>query len=125
MKVKMVLRKTLSSKDIFDKIRKEFTDVEAILKKYGERGVSALEEATPKDTGLTSKSWRYEINKTKSGVKLSWHNNNIQNGLNIAILIQYGHVTPSGYRIEGKDYINPVMQPIFDDIISEIWKEGK
>lgn len=124
MKVKLVKHKSLTSKEIFDKLRKDYTDTEAVLRKYGEMGVRVLEEVTPKDTGLTAKSWRYEITNNKKGIKLSWHNNNIQNGLNIAILIQYGHITPSGYRIEGKDYINPAMQPIFDSIIKELWKEG-
>lgn len=124
MKIKLVKHKSLSSKEIFDKLKKEYTNTEAVLKKYGELGVKALSEATPKDTGLTASSWRYEITNTKKGIKLTWNNSNIQNGLNIAILIQYGHVTPTGYRIEGKDYINPVMQPIFDSIEKELWKEG-
>lgn len=93
------------------------------LDKYGEMGVQALMEATPKDTGLTSKSWSYEIKRGKNTVSISWSNSNIQNGTNIAVILQYGHGTANGGYVQGRDYINPALRPIFDKIADESWKE--
>lgn len=93
------------------------------LDKYGRQGVAALESATPKDTGLTSKSWKYEIKQSKGSVSISFYNTNIQNGVPIAILLQYGHGTRNGGWIQGRDYINPAIQPIFDEIVKSAWKE--
>lgn len=93
------------------------------LDKYGEMGVQALMEATPKDTGLTSKSWSYEIKRGKNTVSISWSNSNIQNGTNIAIILQYGHGTANGGYVQGRDYINPALRPVFDKIADESWKE--
>lgn len=93
------------------------------LDKYGHQGVAALESATPKDTGLTSKSWKYEIKQSKGSVSISFYNTNIQNGVPIAILLQYGHGTRNGGWVQGRDYINPAIQPIFDEIVKSAWKE--
>ena len=95
----------------------------ADLDRFGREGVAALASATPVDSGLTAKSWHYEITYTKSGVKISFYNSNIQNGVPIAIILQYGHGTGTGGWVEGRDYINPAIQPIFDRIVDEAWRE--
>ena len=93
------------------------------LNKYGERGVSALASATPVDTGLTASSWQYSINREKDSVSISFENTNINNGVSIAILLQYGDGTRNGGYVQGRDYINPAIQPLFDQIAEEAWKE--
>lgn len=95
----------------------------SILDKYGKLGVEALSKATPVDTGKTASMWRYEIQNDRKGAVLSFHNDNINNYVNIAIILQYGHATGTGGWVEGRDYINPAIQPIFDKISSELWKE--
>lgn len=94
-----------------------------ILDKYGREGVAALASATPVDTGLTASSWYYEIERTKNSISLNFGNSNIQNGVPIAIILQYGHGTGTGGWVEGRDYINPAIQPIFDKIANDAWKE--
>lgn len=91
--------------------------------KYGREGVAALASATPVDSGLTANSWYYEITNTKGCVKITFYNSNIQNGVHIAIILQYGHGTRNGGWVEGRDYINPVAQPLFDKITNEAWRE--
>ena len=93
------------------------------LDKYGREGVSALSSATPVDTGLTAKSWYYEIENNNGSVKINFKNSNIQNGVPIAIILQYGHATGNGGWVQGRDYINSAIQPIFDKITDEAWKE--
>ena len=93
------------------------------LDKYGREGVAALSSATPVDTGLTASSWRYEIFRGKESVKISFHNSNIQNGVPVAIILHYGHGTRNGGWVEGIDYINPAIQPIFDKIANDAWRE--
>ena len=93
------------------------------LDRYGREGVAALASATPVDTGLTASSWYYKIEHTKRSAKISFYNSNIQNGVPIAIILQYGHGTGTGGWVEGRDYINPAVQPIFDRIVNEAWKE--
>lgn len=93
------------------------------LNKYGRAGVNALKNATPKDTGLTADSWSYQIVRTKDQVSIQFNNSNIQNGVPIAIILQYGHMTKNGGWVEGLDYINPSVRPIFEDIAKEAWKE--
>lgn len=95
----------------------------SILDKYGREGVSALSSSTPKDTGYTADSWYYEITNDKSGIRISFNNSNIQNGVPIAIILQYGHGTGTGGWVEGRDYINPAIQPIFDEIANKAWEE--
>ena len=82
------------------------------LDKYGREGVAALASATPVDTGLTANSWRYEIEQKKGSISISFHNTNIQNGVPIAVILQYGHATRNGGWVQGRDYINPAIQPI-------------
>lgn len=93
------------------------------LDRYGREGVQALSSATPRDTGVTAQSWRYEINRSKDSVSLSFHNDNIQNGVPIAIILQYGHGTRNGGYVQGRDYINPSVRPIFDKIAKNAWEE--
>ena len=95
------------------------------LSKFGKRGVEALKEATPKLTGTTANSWDYIIEKTQRGTyRLVFVNNNIVDGYaNVAILLQYGHATRSGTFVQGRDYINPALKPIFDVLAEDIWKE--
>ena len=93
------------------------------LDKYGREGMAALASATPVDSGETAQSWYYEITNKKGFVSISFHNSNIQNGVPIAIILQYGHATRNGGWVQGRDYINPAIQPIFDQIASHAWKE--
>lgn len=99
-------------------------DAVTILKKYGEIGVEALSAATPVATGKTAASWSYKIKRVSGGYTVSWENSNTTiRGENIALLIQYGHGTKSGGYVKGRNYINPAIQPIFDQISEEAWKE--
>lgn len=93
------------------------------LDRYGREGVSALSAATPVDTGLTAKSWSYKIENKNGTAKISFLNSNIQNGVQIAIILQYGHGTRNGGWVQGRDYINPAVRPIFDKIADSAWKE--
>lgn len=93
------------------------------LDKYGKEGVAALSSATPRDTGKTAESWYYEVNITKDSASITFKNSNIQNGIPIAVILQYGHATRNGGWVQGRDYINPAIQPIFDKIANEAWKE--
>lgn len=95
------------------------------LDEWGRRGVEALSSATPVDTGKTADSWYYEIVRDKEGVKVQWMNSNVNSGVNIALIIQYGHASRNGVFIEGRDYINPALKPIFDGIEESAWKEVK
>ena len=94
-----------------------------ILEKYGKEGVEALSQATPIDSKQTSKSWTYQIYKTKTGVTISWNNSNIVDGVPIAVILQYGHGTKNGGYVQGVDYINPALKPIFDKILNKAWGE--
>ena len=93
------------------------------LDKYGKRGVAALSSATPVDSGLTANSWYYTIERDAKGVSINFNNSNIQNGVPIAIILHYGHGTGNGGWVEGRDYINPAIQPIFDEITNDAWRE--
>lgn len=94
-----------------------------ILSKYGEIGVNALSQATPKDSGVTSRSWNYKIEVNNDNASIVWYNTNVVKGVNIAVILQYGHGTRNGGWVEGRDYINPSMKPIFDKIADQVWKE--
>ena len=94
-----------------------------VLDKYGQIGVQALSESTPVDSGETAHSWNYEIERTKDRTTISWVNTNVNQGVNIAVILQYGHGTGTGGYVRGRDYINPAMRPIFDSIAEEAWKE--
>lgn len=92
-----------------------------ILSEYGKKGVQALEMATPKDSGTTAASWNYEIEKGNGKVVLAFTNSNTIEGVNIAIILQYGHATGNGGWVEGIDYINPAIQPLFEQMAREAW----
>lgn len=94
-----------------------------ILDKYGREGVAALAAATPIDSGETSKSWSYKIERKRDSAAIVFYNSHVQNGVPIAIILQYGHGTRNGGWVEGRDYINPAIQPIFDRILAELWRE--
>ena len=104
-----------------EKLKKR--DYLKVLDKYGREGVAALASATPVETGLTANSWKYEITKTNGSATITFTNSNIQNGIPIAIILQYGHGTGTGGWVQGRDYINPAIQPVFDRIANEAWKE--
>ena len=93
------------------------------LNKYGRQGVAALASATPIDSGETAESWYYEIENNKESATITFYNSNVQNGVPIAIILQYGHGTRNGGWVEGRDYINPAIQPIFDQIVDDAWRE--
>lgn len=103
--------KTLSEKDIF-----------ATLDKFGRDGVAALSAATPVDSGETAASWSYEITRTRSSWSIAFLNSHMAGGTPVAILLQYGHGTGTGGYVQGRDYINPALQPVFDKIADEAWK---
>jgi hypothetical protein len=94
-----------------------------ILDKYGREGVAALASATPIESGLTASSWDYKIERTSGSATIAFYNSNIQNGVPIAIILQYGHGTGTGGWVQGRDYINPAIQPIFDRILNDAWRE--
>ena len=93
------------------------------LDKYGQAGVAALASATPVDSGLTASSWYYKIENKTGSVTISYCNSNIQNGVPIAVIIQYGHGTGTGGWVQGRDYINPAIRPVFDKIANDAWGE--
>lgn len=93
------------------------------LDRYGRAGVEALSSATPVDSGLTASSWYYKITRKEGLVSISFHNSNVQDGVPIAIILQYGHGTNNGGWVQGRDYINPAVRPVFDEIVNNAWKE--
>lgn len=119
---------TVTQKGGFSKIEKFLNFVKGrsylnSLAKYGEMGVSALANATPKDTGLTAASWKYEIEYNSESTIIRWINTNVVDHVNIAVILQYGHGTRNGGYVTGRDYINPALHPIFDQIAEQAWKE--
>lgn len=119
---------TFRHKGDFSKTEKFFNsllklDYLNVLERYGQAGVSALASATPKDSGLTAASWDYEITHNGKETTIAFTNSNISNGVNIAIILQYGHGTKGGGYVAGRDYINPAIQPIFDKMANEAWRE--
>ncbi len=96
-----------------------------LLDKYGKMGVDALRDATPKDTGKTANSWVYDISRTNNVVTITWRNTNFNDGVPVAVVLQYGHATRNGGFVKGVDYINPAMAPVFQKIADEAWKEVK
>lgn len=101
----------------------QHTSLTTELRRYAQEGVDALSRATPVDSGETAASWYYEIRRTPGSIKIEWKNSNIVNGVPIAIILQYGHATGNGGYVQGRDYINPAIQPVFDRISESIWKE--
>ena len=122
------MRITLTAKGEYNKVEKWLNrllnkEYLNILDKYGRRGVDALSSATPIDTGNTAASWGYEIHHDSGSTIINWTNSNINKGVSIAILLQYGHGTGTGGYVRGRDYINPALRPIFDSMADELWKE--
>jgi hypothetical protein len=118
----------ITQKGEFEKITKYLTELDSrkvirVLDKYGRLGVEALRSTTPVDTGLTAASWYYDISVEGTRVTLAFHNSNVHRGINIAIILQYGHGTGTGGWVEGRDYINPALQPLFSELADEAWKE--
>jgi hypothetical protein len=103
--------------------RSEDARIRSILEKYAHQGLVALQNATPVDSGLTAESWYYEIVQRDGYLSLRYHNSHVEEGRPIAILIQYGHATRNGGWVEGRDYINPAIRPLFDTMAEEIGRE--
>lgn len=122
MKIGLKSKGNFKNTEKFLKNNKNF-DLSWKLNKYGLLGASLLAAATPMDTGKTAESWGYEIQKSQNGIKLVFTNSNESQGVPIVILIQYGHATKNGGYVLGRDFINPVVRPLFDDIAKEIWEE--
>ena len=99
--------------------RREYLNV---LDEFGREGVQALRNATPVESGLTAGSWDYEIKRTRDYVEIVWTNSNINDGVPIAVILQYGHGTGTGGYVQGRDYINPAIRPVFDKIAEKAWK---
>lgn len=97
-------------------------DISAILNAHGAEGVRALSSATPLESGLAATSWSYEVTHTAGSVTISWLNTDVENGFPVAIMLQYGYSTGTGGYVQGKDYINPAMRPIFDKILQDVMK---
>lgn len=97
-------------------------DIYKNLDSYAREGVAALSSRTPVESGQTAASWGYEIKMTKSSVSIVWTNSNLVAGIPVAILLQYGHGTGTGGYVQGRDYINPAIKPVFDKIADEVWK---
>lgn len=95
----------------------------SVLEKYAKKGVEALASATPIDSGLTRNSWNYDIVNKSGSIVINFNNTNVNEGVPIAIILQYGHATDNGGWVEGRDYINPAIQPIFDEMVKDIWRE--
>lgn len=93
------------------------------LEQYGQEGVNALREATPKDTGLTADSWYYQITESDGRLAIQWLNSYVNENVNVAIILQYGHGTGTGGYVVGIDYINPALKPVFDNIAKGVWEE--
>lgn len=98
-------------------------NVEKVLQKCGEEGVSLLEDATPYDTGMTESSWDYDIESSNGRYKINFYNYNVIDGVNIAIIINYGHATGNGGYVVGYDYIDPAVKEAFDHMADELWRE--
>lgn len=110
-----------NTENFLDKITR--INYKNILERYAKEGVEALRSATPVDTGLTASSWDYEIEYTKRGFSILWTNSNVVDGVPIAIVLQYGHGTRNGGYVQGIDYINPAIRPVFKKIQDKLWEE--
>jgi hypothetical protein len=120
----------VESKGSFEKTEKflyemQKAEVFKILNQYGKEGVDALASATPVDSGLTASSWEYEAIYKNGRYSIIWSNTNVKSGIPVAVLIQYGHATGTGGWVEGTDYINPSIKPLFDKIAENVWERVK
>jgi hypothetical protein len=118
---------SFTSRGSFDKTEKFLNamlklDVRAVAEAGAKRGVQALIAHTPQDSGLAARSWGYTISQNRGGVTITWTNTDIENGFPVAIALQYGYGTGTGGYVQGRDYINPAMRPVFDEIANTVWK---
>jgi hypothetical protein len=97
-------------------------DIQSVLEAGGAEGVAALANATPTESGLAAHSWSYEVTKDGSSYTITWLNTDVENGFPVAIMLQYGYGTGTGGYVQGRDYINPALRPIFDKIANDVWK---
>ena len=100
-------------------------DYKTIMARYGRMGIKELSAATPIDSGITADSWYYEIHELPTGLSIVWSNKNINDGVNIAIILRYGHGTGTGGYVVGRNYISPAIRPVFDEMADSVWKELK
>lgn len=112
----------------FNNLERFFNNVKGrhylnILEKYGELGVEALKSSTPVDSGKTADSWTFEITRGKDSTSIGFLNTNVNDGVNIALILRYGHGTRTGGFVSGRDYISPAIQPVFDELAEAMWKE--
>ena len=119
---------TFRQKGDFSKLTRYLERAKEVIKlgdldKYGQEGVDAISSATPVDSGLTASSWYYKIENKNGSAIISFYNSNVNNGVPIAIILQYGHGTNNGGWVEGRDYINPAILPIFEKIANDAWEE--
>ena len=119
---------TFRQKGDFSKLTRYLERAKEVIKlgdldKYGQEGVDALSSSTPVDSGLTASSWYYKIENKNGSATISFYNSNVNNGVPIAIILQYGHGTNNGGWVEGRDYINPAILPIFEKIANDAWEE--
>lgn len=115
-----VTRSGNDTKAYFDRLQK--IDFRGVLDKYGSIGVQALSAGTPVESGLTAASWYYEVTGGNGSYTISWYNSHEVNGVNIAVILQYGHGTGTGGYVRGRDYINPAMRPLFDQMAADLWR---
>lgn len=119
----MIKVKTTGSFKNATQFLKRQYNIESLLNQYGKKGVAALKKSTPVDSGKTASSWRYELKRTSGGYSLTWVNDNIVDGVPIAILLEYGHVTRTGGYVSGRHYVNPAINPIIDELSKKVWLE--
>jgi hypothetical protein len=114
---------TKKTQSFLDKMANLDGDIRSTLEAAGQRGVEALRSATPVDSGLTAMSWAYEVVEENGSISLYWTNTHVISGVNVAIILQYGHGTGTGGWVAGRDYINPAINSIFDEIANDVWKK--
>ena len=122
------MRVTFNQKGDFSKTHRFLRNAQAAIKfrnieQYAEEGLAALKNNTPQDSGETARSWYYEIERTPTSVSVVYKNSNINDGVQIAVILQYGHGTGTGGYVEGRDYINPALRPVFDELADSMWEE--
>ena len=121
------MKVTLTSKGDFRKTKKFFSSLQRReylreLDRFGAMGVQALQAATPVESGATAGAWTYRVKTSRNGAEIAWFNGNTNNGVNIAIILQYGHGTGTGGYVSGRDYINPAIKPVMDQIAEGVWR---
>lgn len=118
---------TITAEGDFKKLERYLNNLKQLkyrklFEQYGKKGVDALREATPVDSGKTADSWYYEIHTTATGIEIAWNNSNVNDGVNIAVILQYGHGTGTGGYVTGRDYINPALRKVFDSLLKDLTK---